>query len=115
MSVAHTVVTVLGALMVGFSAYSVFAGAEYVVKPLADYGVPRAWWPWLGFAKAAGALGLLAGLAVPAVGYAAAVGVVLYFLGAVLTVLRARAYAHVPFPLLYLAPAAASIALGLAS
>ncbi|MFG2904067.1 DoxX family protein [Kitasatospora sp. NPDC048286] len=115
MSVAHTVVTVLGALMVGFSAYSVFAGAEYVVKPLADYGVPRAWWPWLGVAKAAGALGLLAGLAVPAVGYAAAVGVVLYFLGAVLTVLRARAYAHVPFPLLYLAPAAASLALGLAS
>ncbi|MFJ9445802.1 DoxX family protein [Kitasatospora sp. NPDC101235] len=115
MSVAHTVVTVLGALMVGFSAYSVFAGAEYVVKPLADYGVPRAWWTWLGVAKAAGALGLLAGLVVPAVGYAAAVGVVLYFLGAVITVVRARAYAHVPFPLLYLAPAAASLVLGLAS
>ncbi|MFE7526213.1 DoxX family protein [Kitasatospora sp. NPDC057542] len=115
MSVAHTVVTVLGALMVGFSAYSVFAGAEYVVKPLADYGVPRAWWTWLGVAKAAGALGLLAGLVVPAVGYAAAVGVVLYFLGAVITVVRARAYAHVPFPLVYLAPAAASLALGLAS
>ncbi|MFD4659275.1 DoxX family protein [Kitasatospora sp. NPDC058444] len=115
MSVAHTVVTVLGALMVGFSAYSVFAGAEYVVKPLADYGVPRGWWTWLGAAKAAGALGLLAGLAVPAVGYAAAVGVILYFLGAVITVLRARAYAHVPFPLVYLAPAAASLALGLAA
>ncbi|MFJ8625897.1 DoxX family protein [Kitasatospora sp. NPDC093550] len=114
MSVACTVVTVLGALMVGFSAYSVFAGAEYVVKPLADYGVPRAWWTWLGVAKAAGALGLLVGLAVPAVGYAAAVGVVLYFLGAVLTVIRARAYAHIPFPLVYAAPAAASLVLGLA-
>ncbi|MFD8750452.1 DoxX family protein [Kitasatospora sp. NPDC059577] len=115
MSVTHTVVTVLAALMVGFSAYSVFAGAEYVVKPLADYGVPRAWWTWLGVAKAAGALGLLAGLAVPAVGYAAAVGVILYFLGAVVTVVRARAYAHIPFPLVYLAPAAASLALGLAA
>ncbi|MFD5437460.1 DoxX family protein [Kitasatospora sp. NPDC058063] len=115
MSVAHTVVTVLAALMVGFSAYSVFAGAEYVVKPLADYGVPRAWWTWLGVAKAAGALGLLAGLAVPAVGYAAAVGVILYFLGAVITVLRARAYAHVPFPLVYMAPAAASLVLALAA
>lgn len=115
MSVAYTVVTVLGALMVGFSAYSVFAGAEYVVKPLADYGVPRAWWTWLGVAKAAGALGLLVGLAVPAIGYAAAVGVILYFLGAVLTVARARAYAHIPFPLIYLAPAAASLALGLAA
>ncbi len=29
MTVAHIVVTILGALMVGFSAYSVFAGAEY--------------------------------------------------------------------------------------
>ncbi|MFF2746525.1 DoxX family protein [Kitasatospora sp. NPDC058048] len=115
MSVAHTVVTVLAALMVGFSAYSVFAGAEYVVKPLADYGVPRAWWTWLGVAKAAGALGLLAGLAVPAVGYAAAVGVILYFLGAVITVLRARAYAHAPFPLVYMAPAAASLVLALAA
>ncbi|GAA2981507.1 DoxX family protein [Kitasatospora sp. NPDC006786] len=115
MSVAHTVVTVLAALMVGFSAYSVFAGAEYVVKPLADYGVPRAWWTWLGVAKAAGALGLLAGLAVPAVGYAAAVGVILYFLGAVITVLRARAYAHVPFPLVYMAPTAASLVLALAA
>ncbi|MBO1416528.1 DoxX family protein, partial [Streptomyces sp. FH025] len=80
MSVAHTVVTVLAALMVGFSAYSVFAGADYVVGPLAEYGVPRAWWTWLGVAKAAGALGLLAGLAVPPIGYAAAVGVILYFL-----------------------------------
>ncbi|MFJ9456539.1 DoxX family protein [Kitasatospora sp. NPDC101447] len=115
MSVAYTVVTVLGALMVGFSAYSVFAGAEYVVKPLVDYGVPRAWWTWLGVAKAAGALGLLVGLAVPVIGYAAAVGVILYFLGAVLTVARARAYAHIPFPLVYLAPAAASLALGLAA
>ncbi|MFD5468530.1 DoxX family protein [Kitasatospora sp. NPDC127059] len=115
MSVAHIVVTVLGALMVGFSAYSVFAGADYVVGPLAEYGVPRAWWTWLGVAKAAGAVGLLAGLAVPAIGYAAAVGIVLYFLGAVITVARARAYAHIPFPLIYLAPAAASLALGLAA
>ncbi|MGA5816874.1 DoxX family protein [Kitasatospora sp. NPDC094028] len=111
MSVAHTVVTVLGALMVGFSAYSVFAKAEYVVGPLAEYGVPRSWWTWLGVAKAAGALGMLAGLAVPVIGYAAEVGVILYFLGAVVTVLRARAYAHVPFPLIYLAPAAASLLL----
>ncbi|MFJ7247298.1 DoxX family protein [Kitasatospora sp. NPDC098652] len=115
MSVAHTLVTILGALLVGFSAYSVFTKAEYVVGPLAEYGVPRAWWTWLGLAKAAGALGLLVGLVVPAVGYAAAVGIVLYFLGAVITVVRARAYAHIPFPLIYLAPVAASLVLGLAA
>jgi hypothetical protein len=110
-STAHIVVTVLGAVMAGFSAGAVFTRAEFVVKPLADYGVPRTWWPFLGAAKAAGAAGLLVGLAVPAIGTLAAVGLVLYFLGAVATVVRARSYAHIPFPLLYLAPAAASLLL----
>jgi hypothetical protein len=113
MSTAYVVVTVLGAVMAGFSAGSVFFRAEWTVKPLADYGVPRAWWPWLGVAKAAGAAGLLAGLFLPVVGAVAAAGLVLYFLGAVVTVVRARWFSHVPFPLVYAAPAAASLVLGL--
>ncbi len=32
-----------------------------------------------------------------------------------ITVARAGAYAHIPFPLIYLAPAAASLTLGLAA
>ncbi|GAB7105585.1 DoxX family protein [Streptomyces phaeofaciens] len=111
MSTAYVVVTVLGAVLAGFSAASVFFGAEWTVKPLADYGVPRAWWPWLGAAKAAGAAGLLAGLAVPVIGVVAAAGLVLYFLGAVVTVLRARWFSHVAFPLVYAAPAVASLVL----
>ncbi|MGW0608953.1 DoxX family protein [Streptomyces sp. NPDC002788] len=113
MSTTYVVVTVLGAAMAGFSAASVFFRAEWVVKPLADYGVPRSWWPWLGVAKAAGAVGLLMGLLVPVVGVLAGTGLVLYFLGAVVTVLRARWFSHVPFPLLYAAPVVASLALGL--
>ncbi|MFE7932969.1 DoxX family protein [Streptomyces sp. NPDC057456] len=108
-STAHVVVTVVGAVMAGFSAASIFFGAEWTVKPLADYGVPRSWWPWLGAAKAAGAAGLLAGLFVPVVGVLAAIGLVLYFLGAAVTVLRARWFAHLPFPLVYAAPAVASL------
>ncbi|MFD0278011.1 DoxX family protein [Kitasatospora sp. NPDC127111] len=111
MSVAHIVVTVLAAVMAGFSGGSVFARAAYVVQPLAEYGVPRSWWNWLGAAKAAGALGLLVGLFVPVIGVLAAVGLVLYFAGAAVTVARARSYAHLPFPLIYLAPAAASLVL----
>ncbi|MDO3702627.1 DoxX family protein [Micromonospora sp. C28SCA-DRY-2] len=111
MSTSYVVVTVLAAAMVGFSAASVFLGAKWVVEPLADYGVPRSWWPWLGAAKAAGALGLLVGLVVPVVGVLAGVGLALYFTGAVVTVLRARSYAHVPFPLLYAAPVVGSLAL----
>lgn len=111
MSTAYVVVTVLGAVLAGFSAGSLLLSAEWTVKPLADYGVPRAWWPWLGAAKAAGAAGLLAGLLVPVLGALAAAGLVLYFLGAVTTVLRSRWFSHVPFPLIYGAPAAASLVL----
>ncbi|MEU8081581.1 DoxX family protein [Catellatospora citrea] len=115
MSTAHTVVTVIAAAWVGFSAGSVFAGARWVVEPLADYGVPRSWWTWLGVAKAAGALGLVVGLFIPVVGVLAGIGLVLYFTGAVITVLRARSYAHVPFPLLYLGPVVASMVLASAA
>ncbi|MFJ7159647.1 DoxX family protein [Streptomyces sp. NPDC101118] len=111
MSTAHTVVTVLAAAMAGFSAYALLSRAAWVVEPLAEYGVPRSWWTPLGLAKAAGSLGLLAGFLVPALGIAAAIGLVLYFTGAALTVLRARSYAHVPFPLIYMAPAVATLAL----
>ncbi|MDR6976373.1 hypothetical protein J2X68_003061 [Streptomyces sp. 3330] len=110
-STAYVVVTLVGAVMAGFSAASVLLRAEWTVKPLADYGVPRSWWPWLGGAKAAGAAGLLAGLFVPVVGVLAAIGLILYFLGAAATVLRARWFAHVPFPLVYAAPVVASLVL----
>ncbi|MGV9379623.1 DoxX family protein [Nonomuraea sp. NPDC003707] len=89
-----------------------FRRAEWVVKPLTDYGVPRSWWTWLGAAKAAGSVGVLAGLFVPVVGVLAGIGLVLYFAGAVVTVLRARSYSTVVFPLLYLGPVVAALALG---
>ncbi|KJY26125.1 DoxX family protein, partial [Streptomyces sp. NRRL S-495] len=63
----------------------------------------------------AGAAGLLVGLAVPALGVAAAIGLILYFLGAVITCLRARSYKTVAFPLLYLAPVAVTLGLGFAA
>ncbi|MGW0178210.1 DoxX family protein [Nocardia sp. NPDC003345] len=115
MNTTFVVVTVLAALWVGFSAVSTFIGAEWVVKPLAEYGVPQSWWPWLATVKTAGALGMLAGVFVPALGVAAAIGLIGYFLGAVVTVLRARAYSHIAYPLLYLVPVAAALALGYAA
>ncbi|MFE0154433.1 DoxX family protein [Nonomuraea sp. NPDC059007] len=112
MSTTATVVTVLAALWVGFSAFSLLRQAEWVVKPLMDYGVPRSWWPWLGAAKAAGSVGLLAGLFVPVIGLLAGIGLVLYFAGAVVTVLRARSYSTVVYPLLYMGPVIAALTLG---
>ncbi|GAB3712973.1 DoxX family protein [Amycolatopsis oliviviridis] len=115
MNTAYVIVTVFGAFMAAFSAASIFFRAKWVVQPLADYGVPRTWWTPLGVAKAAGALGLIAGLWVPALGVAAGIGLVLYFAGAVITVLRAHWASHVAFPLMYMAPVAASLVLGFAA
>ncbi|MDI2131859.1 DoxX family protein [Yinghuangia seranimata] len=112
MSVAYTVVAVVSALWVGFSGFSLLRRADFVTAPLIQYGVPRSAWTLLGLAKSAGAVGLLVGLAVPAIGIAAAVCLILYFLGAVVTVLRARSYNTVAFPVLYLAPVVATLALG---
>ncbi|MGW4162942.1 DoxX family protein [Streptomyces sp. NPDC004788] len=111
MSTTATVVTAVAAFMAGFSGVSIFVRAKFVVEPLAEYGVPRSMWNLLGALKLAGAVGLLVGYVVPAIGIAAAIGLVLYFAGAVITVARARAYGHIPFPLIYMAPAVAVLAL----
>src|SRR5438552_3762302 len=107
MSIAYVVVTVVAAVMVGYSAAVLGLRARWITKLLADYGVPESWVPWLAAAKAAGAAGLLAGLLVPAVGVAAEIGLVGYFAGAVVTNVRARYFSHVPFPLIYVAPVVA--------
>jgi hypothetical protein len=111
MHTAHLIVTIAAAAWVGFSAVSMFTRAKWVVEPITEYGVPRSWWNLLGTAKAAGAAGLLAGLFWAPIGIAAAIGLVLYFSGALITVARARAYPHLAFPVLYLAPVVASLAL----
>jgi hypothetical protein len=115
MSAAYIVVTILAAAGVGYSAAAVFFRATWVVHALTDYRVPRSWWPWLGTAKAAGAAGLLVGLVVPLLGVLAAIGLVLYFAGAVGTVVRARYFAHIPYPLVFVAPVVAALVLRVAA
>jgi hypothetical protein len=69
----------------------------------------------LGWLKAAGALGLVAGFAVPSVGIAAATGLVLYFVGALVTVGRAGWYEHLPYPTAFLLLSVAALVLRLAT
>ena len=115
MNTAHTVVTLLAAAMAGYSGAAILTRAKWVIQALTDYRVPRAWWTWLGLAKAAGAVGLVTGLFVPVIGVAAGIGLVLYFTGAVITVVRARWYAHIPYPLVYVAPVVGALVLGAAA
>jgi hypothetical protein len=114
MSTTLVIVTALTAAWVGFSAFSLLRRAAFVVDPLVQYGVPESWWTPLGLAKAAGAIGLLIGLAVPVIGRLAGIGLVLYFLGAIVTVLRARSYKTVAYPVLYLVPVVVTLAIGFA-
>jgi hypothetical protein len=88
MHVTYLVITILAALANGFAASLNFAGAESV-KVVADrVQVSRRWMVPFGALLASGALGLLSGLAVPALGTAAAIGLVLYFICAVTAHLR---------------------------
>ena len=90
MHVLYLVTTVLAALANGYAACLNFVGAESV-KIVADrVQVSQGWMVPLGTLLASGAVGLLTGFAVPALGTAAAIGLVLYFVCAVTAHLRVR-------------------------
>lgn len=114
MFTAYVVVTILAAAGLTFTVSADYFLREQVYANMDRAGVPRSWLPKLAVPRAAGAVGLLVGFAVPAIGIAAATGVVLYFVGAIITHLRARWY-DISYPSIYLLLAAASLALLLAS
>ena len=90
MHLTYLVTTILAALANGYAASLNFAGAESV-KVVADrVKVSRGWMVPLGVVLASGAGGLLAGFAVPSLGIAAAIGLILYFICAVTAHLRVR-------------------------
>lgn len=90
MPTAYIVVTVLAAAANIYAAANDFVRPKWLVGNMSKLGVPESWLPTLGILKAAGALGLLIGIGVPLIGMAAAVGLTLFFVGAVITHLRAH-------------------------
>ncbi|MFB7586413.1 DoxX family protein [Streptomyces sp. NPDC056169] len=109
MFIGYAVVAALLAFALSASAFLTFTRNPQIAGNMTKLGVPESWLPWLATAKSAGALGLLAGLAVPALGVAAAIGVTLYFAGAVITHLRAKDYELAPPAVLTLVATAALI------
>ncbi len=90
MHLTYLVTTILAALANGYAAALNFVGAESV-KVVADrVQVSQRWMLPLGTVLASGAVGLLTGFAVPALGTAAAIGLVLYFICAVTVHLHVR-------------------------
>ncbi|MDF2775835.1 MAG: putative integral rane protein [Geminicoccaceae bacterium] len=115
MPTAYVIVNILAAVTYAYAAYVDFSRAEWVLDNMTKYGVPHSWLFVLGALKAAGAIGLLVGIRVPQIGGAAAIGLILYFVGAIVTVVRAHWYSHLHFPVLFLLPAAGSLVVLLAS
>jgi len=113
---ADVVVGIVLAAMLAGSAMADFVGYQQVAVLMARTGVPESWMTTLGALKAAGAVGLLTGIGVPLIGTAAAVGVVLFFIGAVATHVRAHLYGvWIVFPVVFLLMAVAALVLRLAS
>lgn len=80
-----------------------FTRPDWLLANMKRLEVEERWLPTLGVLKLLGGLGLFAGIFFPLIGVAAAAGLVLYFVCAMITVLRARWYANLPFPLTWLA------------
>jgi hypothetical protein len=92
MFIAYVVVTLLAAAANIFSATLDFIRYKQVLINMAKAGVSESWITMLGTLKAASALGLLVGIGVPLIGMAAAIGLILFFVGAIITHLRAHDY-----------------------
>jgi DoxX-like family len=115
MHTAYIIVTLVAAAANIYAATNDFMRVDMVVDNMSRLGIPQTQMLPLGVLKAAGAAGLLVGIGVPPIGIAAAVGLVLFFVGAVATAMRAHWYAHVPYPATFLLLAVASLALRLAA
>ncbi|MQA87361.1 MAG: DoxX family protein [Streptosporangiales bacterium] len=113
MFAAYVAVTILAAAANGSAAFANFVGHEYAKTQADKMRMPQSWRLPLGSLLAAGALGLLAGFVVPALGALAAGGLVLYYIGALGVHLRVRDYQLGPWAM-FLSLAVAALAVNLA-
>ncbi|MDK0518244.1 DoxX family protein [Streptomyces sp. ML-6] len=114
MHIAYIVVTVITVAANAGIAIADFAKAKFVLANSAEVNLPQTWLPMLATMKAAGAVGLAVGLlGVRVIGVAAAIGLVLFFVGAMAAHVRARVFRNIAFPGAYLAMAIASLGLAI--
>lgn len=89
METAYLATTAIFALMVGFSGFGKIRRDPRQVRVVHEtVGVPLEYFPYLAACELAGALGLVVGIRWFPLGVAAGVGLVLYFVGAIVSHLR---------------------------
>jgi Flp pilus assembly protein TadB len=109
--IAYAVIGVLLALVLLVSARAKLTHDKRLVDGLTGIGVPLGMFPFLAACEIAGAAGLVAGLWYAPLGIAAAIGVVLYFIGAAGAHLRKRDFKGLPNALVLLIFAAVVLSL----
>jgi hypothetical protein len=94
MFTAYVVVTLLAIAAYTFSGVAALVHFKPILPGMAKAGVPESWLTFpIGTLKTAGAVGLLLGvIGVPLIGTAAAVGLILFFVCAIYTHMRAGDY-----------------------
>jgi hypothetical protein len=86
MFIAYCVIAVLDAVMLTFSGILKLQLSPQVVQVIHEMiGVPLSMFPVLAACEFAGAVGLVAGIRWPRLGVAAAIGLILYFVGAIMS------------------------------
>ena len=117
MYTTYVAVALLAVLANGFSGVAALAHMKAILPGMVKAGVPESWLTFpIGTLKTAGAVGLLIGvLGVPVIGVAAAIGLVLFFVCALYTHIRASDFsAQFGLAIGFLALAVACLVLGLA-
>ncbi|UGT39039.1 DoxX family protein [Nocardia yamanashiensis] len=114
MSILYIVVAVITIGANAFESVANFARAKFVVENMTEVRVPGSLLPVLATAKAAGALGLAAGLlGMREVGIAAAAGLTVFYVLAVATHVKERVFWNIGFPIGFLILAAGTLALAI--
>jgi uncharacterized membrane protein YphA (DoxX/SURF4 family) len=113
--IAYTVVAVVLGLGIAASASAKIRRDERVTTALTSVGVPPSWFVPLALLEIAGTVGLLIGIGWRPLGIAAAIGVVLYFVGALTFHVRAKDVKGLPMPAVLLTLAVLASVFGIAS
>jgi hypothetical protein len=111
MFVAYAIVGLLLTVALLFSAFGKLTRQKMIVEGMTAVGVPLGMFPFLAACEIAGAAGLVIGLWYGPLGVAAAIGVVLYFIGAVGAHLRKSDFKGLPNALVMLIVAAVVLTL----
>jgi hypothetical protein len=114
MHAAYLVITLLFSLMVSYSGVGKIRHDPLQVKVIHEtVGVPLKYFPVLAACEFAGVLGLVIGIWIPLIGIAAGIGLVLYFVGAIVSHLRVGDVKGIGSAAFMLVLAAAALALRL--